>query len=1385
MAKELQKHGILALAELVDFACTSSEHDDSGMLSSSEPFREKVQKTIETHGFECIESRRHSIAFFGEDPRRFVAILFDLFCRYPMPGVCGFNLNLRVVAHSGYVYFFCDEQGKKIGLSRSSVPTAYHLSESRMRAPDIVVSDALLSGIQPYLEEMHFTYCRETNADAIRAFESMGGASAAYRISSPPFSEREIPLSNRYRKKREEVLRLAKKIPELADLFPPVPIGESLVTVCLEKEWKHETLPQPPSSNWERLELCKDCSWLKERDLTEKITAEELLSRFNKGFIVGLPGSGKTTFLRHVLYTILRDDPEAVILLIDCRYVVNEITRTSEDAIQESLRILTASFLFPGTTFEQLTPSEARELDATVCSVLAAWQHGQLIILIDALDEAPSGALRENILALSRILMADLSSPEAPDQAHEKNNICFLTSRLAEFPQRIFSREPVFHVTPLTSDAMRTMAASFFGKDSEALDRFDKQIGQEPVIQKIGGTPLITLLLLVCFERTGTFDLRYYAFDLILKFLLKRVWGKIKQEHFRKPGHDLRQFLAEASSPRFFEDNPEIRLRYDALCSLAYDALYHPATGRIVRLIPRKTIFEHCRTWLLSNEISESDRSNSLVRQAINQQVNTWIEHFQAEHILIRKNFETYTFVHTTVMEFLAARHFLSLLEKEPLSLASIVDSPDKEELETLPLAAGSHYETGFVILRHLRPLFKNRESDSTLPFRCLSEIEAAECKALEGLSTDRVFQPEQERIERGSEARDWVYRSLAAMVETMSHTELEERISRFAGLIPLSRPRFIEHYLSPDWGKQGDRTAREQFLKIILNEEIVRELLQRPTETILGEETVLTLDKAGSPLDKNFAYYQGRISSALRGFFGSPNLRHSAPVTACAFSPDGWHVLSASSDQTLKLWEAATGRELWTRKGHPESVIACAFSPDGGLIASGSCDRTLKLWDAALGKEIRTIGGHKDWVRSVAFSPDGTLIVSGSDDCTVRIWDVSTGKEVKTLEGHQGWVRTCCFSPDGLLIASGSSDQTVRIWEAATAKELMTLEGHGSTVSACAFSPDGKLIISGSSDRTLKLWQVDTGRERKTLEGHRNGVNGCAFSPDGTLIVSGSSDHTLKLWNATTAEEIKTLNGHTSMVRSCAFSPDGMLIVSGSSDHTLKLWEVAAGRELIPFDSHAGWVHSCDVSADGNLLVSGSSDHSLKLWEIPTGRKRFPLKGHMNTVHVCGFSPDGKYIVSGSADRTAKIWETGSGRELRTLKGHKDWVKACDFSPDNRLIATGSSDRTVRIWEMANGHEARVLEGHTDWVGACAFSPDGRYIVSGSSDRTLRIWERESGHEVRILEGHKGGIRSCRFSPDGKRIASASSDQTVRVWPAAGGTELLILQGHNDGVNA
>ncbi len=481
----------------------------------------------------------------------------------------------------------------------------------------------------------------------------------------------------------------------------------------------------------------------------------------------------------------------------------------------------------------------------------------------------------------------------------------------------------------------------------------------------------------------------------------------------------------------------------------------------------------------------------------------------------------------------------------------------------------------------------------------------------------------------------------------------------------------------------------------------------------------------------------------------------HRGEVRGCAISLAGDIIISASDDNTLKVWDAHTGEERLTLRGHTGEVHGCAISPSGDFIVSASADNTLKVWDAHTGEERLTLSGHRGEVRGCAISPQGDFIVSASDDRTLKVWDAHTGAMRFTLEGHTYWVRGCAISPAGDSIVSASYDYTLRVWDTDTGEERRTLRGHTDVVHGCAISPAGDTIVSASGDRTLKVWDARTGEGQRTLRGHRGWVYGCAISPAGDYIVSASEDEMLKVWDAHTGEERLTLRGHTKDVFGCAISPSGDSIVSASDDQTLKVWDARTGEEWLTLLGHTGSVNGCAISPSGDFIVSASNDQTLKVWDAHTGEERRTLLGHTGSVNGCAISPSGDIIVSASNDQTLKVWDARTGEERRTLLGHMDRVYGCAISPAGDTIVSASADGTLKMWDARTGEEWRTLRGHTGRVHGCAISPAGDYIVSASNEDTLKVWDARTGACLSTLYVN-GRLLICAFHPDGEHIVAA-----------------------------
>jgi WD40 repeat protein len=255
-----------------------------------------------------------------------------------------------------------------------------------------------------------------------------------------------------------------------------------------------------------------------------------------------------------------------------------------------------------------------------------------------------------------------------------------------------------------------------------------------------------------------------------------------------------------------------------------------------------------------------------------------------------------------------------------------------------------------------------------------------------------------------------------------------------------------------------------------------------------------------------------GRKPTLLKG--------HAAAVHALRFLPGDQHLLSCSEDNTVRLWNLATGEWLWSSQ-QPAWIMDIAVSTDGRTCFAAGVDgrvRAFAIDVAAQGdvlmfpelSEKFEIEAHASSINALAFNAvtgRTPLLATASRDGTVKLWNAETGAAVAKFVGHQGNVLALGFSPDGLTLAAGDDTGCVILWDVDQAKPRHTLLGHSKGVYAVAFSPDGRVVASASGGRwvqaggEVKLWDAAGGQVHATLDGYSAPL---AFRGDGLVLAAG-----------------------------------------------------------------------------------------------------------------------------------------------------------------------------------------------------------------------------------------------------------------------------------------
>lgn len=391
--------------------------------------------------------------------------------------------------------------------------------------------------------------------------------------------------------------------------------------------------------------------------------------------------------------------------------------------------------------------------------------------------------------------------------------------------------------------------------------------------------------------------------------------------------------------------------------------------------------------------------------------------------------------------------------------------------------------------------------------------------------------------------------------------------------------------------------------------------------------------------------------------------------ITGFAVDPTGNYLLAASQDKWIRLYDTHTGKQVKTMTGRRYNVRAMDWSHRGQFVLCG--DETLALWDVASGQCQRVFDRVPGLIWCLAWSPDDKYVLTGSNDSSVSLWEIETGKCLQIMKGHSGCIQSVSWSPDGKTALTASIDGTLRIWEVATGKCLRIMEGHTNDVQRAVWSPDAKYIISGSIDGTIRLWKVSNGRCIQILKGDAGSVAGIEWSNDGKIAYSVFEKGIEIVWDLSLViqQQQNTRNGNPEQVQ---YTNAKVLLVGDSG---------VGKTGLSNYLAHNIADTGTNTSTDGAWATQ---------WRIPHS---FDQDGVDREIWLWDFAGQIDYRLMHQLfmDETAAAVFVFNPQQENPFDGLGQWerdVRRSYDKPFAKLLVAGRIDRGSRVVSETHFHE-------------------------------------------------------------------------------------------------
>jgi WD40 repeat protein len=523
----------------------------------------------------------------------------------------------------------------------------------------------------------------------------------------------------------------------------------------------------------------------------------------------------------------------------------------------------------------------------------------------------------------------------------------------------------------------------------------------------------------------------------------------------------------------------------------------------------------------------------------------------------------------------------------------------------------------------------------------------------------------------------------------------------------------------------------------------------------------------------------------------GTIRFRHGATIQYLQYARDGKVLASLGTDQTIRLWDTDSGKEL--QSFHvPESPNApFAVSSDGKYLATTNFQR-IRIWDTKTGKELHAIDDQNASVTALVFSPDGKTLAATSGPEEVSLIDVSTGKESRRMkgpqnQGNQGFYhQSLCFSADGKVLAMSGSNpndgtQVVHFLPVTEDKDVRHVKLEQQVTAFQLIAPDHKTIAQWGNDQDIHIIGTDGKDEGKEL--HKinipEGILSFAYSGDGkylaTAIPAPTGQGALTIWDVRTGNKVNQDESLKTPVNVMAFAPNGKSIaVGGGASSIIRIVDVKKGTDIHPVVGHVGTINELAISPDGKTVATIGEDHVVCFWTMANGKEIRRIDGPgmdqpgVPSGGTVAFSADGKQLAVSWTGQPIVLYDVATGKKGQTIGENAEnplGVSTIVFTPDGKSVAGVCNDGAVRFWDLRTGKEQRRfpeaapteppperkpddIEVPVGGISLMALAPNGKLMITLGSDATdatglysyLRVWELATGKERQKIRFKQGG---------------------------------------------